>query len=350
MNGLKLLILLRAELGTEHVKGMHMIDIALIHYLPLLPLGAGMLLLLPAPLLAVHRMPAATAALAIIISAALYLLGVKGDASLTSLFLLPCMALLIAAPMLERARFLGLAVAALSGSIALNYGVTGILAPNLPALPALSLLPVSLVAALIVGMIGGLKLPLHPQRIRADGSAVWHNAPQAAMLAGWLCIGLAFALFCGVESLTLSHAIAALAAGLVVLVQAQMGHGQDALQKAGEGLVAGFLMVLLVPLSPLAAMLLGLVAGFFVIRSESIALALRLDDPHHFLGALLLPSLLGLVLPGLFALKLLAPQLQWLGASLALAAGISLILWPLTMFMLGVALPPRLVREGVQNH
>lgn len=325
-----------------------MIETPFITYLPLLLLAAGLLLLLPAPLLAAHRMSAAISCLALLMGGLFIQLVWRGDTALVSLFLIPTMALLIAAPLFERTRFLGLIVAALAGSVAVSFGIPQFLAPNLPARPALSLLPIWLIIALVIGMIGGIKLPLHPQRYRADGSAVWHAAPQAAMLAGWICLALAFVFLCGPETLGMSHINAALVAGLFALLHAQRGHGQDALQKAGEGIMAGLLMVLLVPLTPLAASAAGLVAGYFVTRSESIAISLRLDDPHHFLGALLIPSMLGLLMPGIADLAALASAVKWLGGAMALALIVSLILWPLTMFLLGMALPPRLVREGVQ--
>lgn len=316
-------------------------------FYPFLLLTACMLLLLPAPLLAAHRMQAAVTTLALLM-AALFLRAVIFENTATvPLFLLPCMAVLVAAPLMERARFYGLLAAALVAAAMIQYAVPEWLAPNLPARPDLALLPLSLIAALLVGMIGGARLPLHPQRHRADGQAVWHEAPQGRMLAGWLCLLAAFVLLCGPETLTRAHLAGSLVGGFVALMHAQAGHGRDAMQKAGEGLMAGFLLVLLAPVAPLAASLLGLFAGFFVARSEAIALALRLEDPHHFIGALLMPSMLGLLLPGLTDLSLLAGQIQWLGGTILLAAAISLILWPLTMLLLGVALPPRLVREGL---
>lgn len=318
-------------------------------YLPLLLLAVGMLLLLPAPLLAVHRMSASITALAVVLGAAFIQLVWRADASIESLFLFAGMAQLIAAPLLERTRFLGLVTASLAGSAAILYAVPEMLAPNLPERPALALLPLSMIVAMLVGMIGGMKLPLHPQRHRENGSAVWHSAPQAVMLAGWICVALAMVFLCGPDLLGRTQVASALAAALVALFYAQMGHGQDALQKAGEGLVAGLLISLLVPLAPLPASLLGALAGFFVTRSEAMALALRLDDPHHFLGALLVPSILGLLMPGILDLSLMAAALQWLGASFALALAVSLILWPLTMFLLGMQLPARLVREGVRG-
>ena len=319
-----------------------MIETTFIAYLPILLLVVGMLMLLPAPLLAAHRMLAGSAVLAIALGSAL--LAVMG---VGTLFLLPCLAFLIAAPLLERSRFLGLAAAALAGSAAIHYAIP-LLSPYLPASDTVMMMQVALIVALLIGMVGGMKLPLHPQRHRNDGHAVWHAAPQGLILAGWVLVTAAIAGTVGIATMGRAQVIAALVAALAALAHAQLGHGRDSWQKAGEGLLAGVVITLLVPLAPLAAAAAGLLAGFLVTRSEAIALSLRLDDPHHFLGALLLPAMFGLLLPGIAELALLAGQLKWLGAAIALAAVISLILWPLSMFLLGIALPPRLVREGVQ--
>lgn len=315
--------------------------------LPCLLLVAGLLMLLPAPLLAVHRTQASIASLWLLLSALLMaLVWLPTDTSPLTFALLPFGAALIAAPLLERARFLGLSLTALAGSAALSIAMPAML-PHLPTIAPLALLLVGVVTALLTGMIGGARLPLHPQRHRADGNAIWHAAPQGVMFAGWVALTAGIVLLVGIETLTRTHAIAMLVAAMLALFIAQRGHGQDALQKAGEGLAAGLLASLLVPLSPLGAGVVGLLAGFLVSRSEAIALGLRLDDPHHFLGALLLPSMLGLLLPGFVELALLAEHLKWLGGTLVLAAALSLLVWPLGMFLLGIALPSRLVREGV---
>lgn len=322
-----------------------MVDSVFISYIPFLQMAACMLLLLPAPLLAAHRMQAAIAVLAILMAGAFIQLIWRADTSLVSLFLLPGMALLIAAPLLERARFIGVVVASLAGSAAALYAIPELLAPHLPERLPLSLLPLAMVATLVAGMAGGMKLPLHPQR-HSDQGAIWHAAPQAVMLIGWALFAVALVGLCGSEKLSMAHLASALVAGLWALLQTQSEHAQDTLQKTGEGLVAGFLIVLLAPLEPMQASFAGLAAGFFVTRSEAIALSLRLDDPHHFLGALFIPAVLGLLLPGLLDLNLLAAQLQWLGATLLLGLGIAAVIWPCTMALFGVALPPRLVREG----
>jgi hypothetical protein len=333
------------------MKGELMVNTALFIGLPLLLMAAGFLLLLPAPLLAAHRQPAAICTLAILLGGTF--VGIFWlHASPIDLLVCLFAAMLIAAPLFERARFVGLLLAALSGSAALFTGMGNYLQFNLPSVPPLAMFLLTLVAALAMGLIGGTLLPLHPKRFREDGRMIWHGAPQAMALAGWVCVTLALggtAWLLEPDSIGLPQLGAALVAAFVTLFHAQSAQGEDVLQKAGEGLAAGLLVTLLAPLSPVAAAALGLAAGFIVARSEALAVALRITDTHHFLGALMFPCLIGLLLPGIQDVTLLAPVLQWLGAALLLALMISLILWPAVMLLFGVALPPRLVREGLRR-
>lgn len=321
-----------------------MIPSALITYLPHVLLAAGLLCLLPAPVLASHRSAATTLVVAIGMGAVLLRLVGVGEAGPLPLFLILLLAMLLVAPLLERGRFTGLLVAAIAGSSAILFAYDHWLSLLLPERPLLTVVPALLIIAVTAGLIGSMKLPLHPLRHRDDGSAVWHDAPPMRIFAGWSLASLGLAIH---TAAALPQLIAALtAAGLALLVAHSQG-GRDALQKSGEGLMAGVLLSLLVTPAPLVALGGGLLAGWFVTRSESIALALRCDDPHHLIGAILAPCLLGLLLPGFADTALLAGQIQWLAAALASAMVLAWVLWPLTMALLGLALPARLVREGV---
>lgn len=317
--------------------------------LPLLLLAAAGLLLLPAPLLAEHRTRAGMVALALVLGSLLLHAVMRQDTAF-SCFIALLGGMAVAAPLLERARFYGLTTAALATGLAIP-SLLVLLAGWMPSTLSLSSLLVALIIAVITGLAGSMKLPLQPRRHAATGAAIWHGAPQGIMLIGWVALALALA---GVSYLLdgaaigLSQVAGSLTAALAALLYSQLQHGEDGWQKAGEGLVAGLLITLLAPFSAPAGAILGLLAGFFVVRSEAIAHAIRVEDAHHFTGALLFPAMLGLIAPGFVQLSLLAAQLQWLGAAIGVALGMSLLLWPLAMFLLGIALPPRLMREGVR--
>lgn len=311
-------------------------------YLPHALMALAMLLILPTPILPSHRAGAAVLALAILIAVPLILILRSDSAAPYPIFLITLVALCIAAPLMERGRLFGIGVAAIAGGIGLSE-----LIPQAMSAPAP--LPVWLLGALTIALIGSMLLPMQPQRMREDGQAIWHAAPQGAMLAGWVCLAIAFILFNGVGNFTLAQAATMGAAALFTLLNSQTGPGHDSMQKTGEALVAGLLISWVLPMTPMGGALLGIVAGFFVARSEAIALSLRIEDPHHLLGAMFIPAALGMLMPGLADMGLLADQLEWVGAGIGMGIVTAVVLWPITMFLFGMALPTKQMREGVQR-
>ena len=324
---------------------------ALQGWLPTAATASGLMLLVPAALLPTHRAQGALLVLALLLASGFLQLCWLGDALAYGLPLAVPASVLVATSLLERGRFYGLLlVGTAAGALGL-YILERLLGWWMPVLSPLALLPLALVMALVTGLLGGMHLSLHPRRVR-DGAALWHLAPQGLVLTGWLLLtgglaGVAEQMHPG--AIGISQLAAMLVGGFMSLLQAQGAGSGDGLQKAGEGMAAGLLISLLAPASPMAGAALGLVAAFCVARGEALALALRLADAHRFTGALLLPAMLGLLVPGLMHAAQLAPQLAWLGAALGSAAMLALLLWPLAMLICGVALPARLVREGVQR-
>ena len=317
--------------------------------IPLLLIGGGLLGLLPGLLLPAHRRLALLQVVALLL-ATLLLYGVVQPlwygADLAFALLGSG---LIAAPLLERARARGFLVAALLGSGLLVYSAR-LLEPLLPMAPVLSLLLLVVVGTSLLGMVGGLVLPLHPRR-----AAMGQRLAQP-MLAG-LPLVMAWAALAAAV-VVLAHQIApgrmddgtiaaSLSSGLAALWLSRREPMELTLVKCGEGLMAGLLLTLLVPLGALLGVAFGVLAAFLVSRSEALAIALRMEDPHHLLGAMLLPAGLGLLLPGLLDMHLLAAQIEWLGMALILPLILSMLLWPVLMLVTGLALPPRLVREPV---
>ncbi len=315
-------------------------------------LAAGLLMLVPASLLSAHRAQAAMLVLALLLGGGFVAIFWLDGALTFGLLLVTLAAVLVAAPLLERGRFLGLLAAGIGGAAAGVYILERLVGWWLPPIASLALLPLVVVMALTVGLLGGMHLPLHPRRVLATGAAVWHPVLQGLALAGWalLLAGLAGGAWeMNRAALGMAQLAAVLAGGFVALLQAHQAGSGDGLQKAGEGMVAGLLISLLVPLTPMAGAALGLVAALCVGRGEALALALRLADPHHFIGALLMPAFIGLLMPGIADMGAMAPAVSWLGAALATGVLVAMLLWPLTMISVGVALPARLVREGVHR-
>ncbi len=295
------------------------------------------------------------AALAICLISALIMLTQADGFSSTSVIFISLAQLagtLVAASLLDRTRFNGILFAATTAGIGITVFTMHVLATCLPLVARGGMLLTLLIAALTCGLAGSMILPLHPSRHTEQGAARWQTSPHGLLFAGWVVLALVLGALIwlslpasrGFPMATLTAALAAATATLVATRR-----NPDSLQKSGEALAAGIIITAIAPLSPLYGALFGLVTAWLVNRSEAIAQSLRIDDPAHLIGALLLPAMIGLVLPGVLSLPLLAPSLVWLGTALALGLAIAAILWPLAMLLFGFSLPPRLVREGTDQ-
>jgi ammonia channel protein AmtB len=120
------------------------------------------------------------------------------------------------------------------------------------------------------------------------------------------------------------------------VMQLLTSRADDALAKAGEGLVAGVVMTLTGQLGLEYALVAGIIAGFFVMRTEAITTALRIDDAQHLTGVLLVPALFGLLFAGMFGSTDIGAAIVWIGASCGLGCVIPLILWPLIKLTIGL--------------
>lgn len=269
-----------------------------------------------------------------------YLLGALLRAGLGIL-----LAQIIAASLLDRARSMGLIAGSVAGSFAVLTVMIDTAPVLLPLLPRTAWVLACVIAACVVGLIGSALLPLHPARITRDGQL---RAPTFSALRslGLLLCAAALVLFAwGNEerSLAPSFMISAITAALYPLLR---GRGPHSLQRAAEGALAGCVIALMLPTGGWVAALYGLLAALFVERGERMAAALRLDDPGHLIGALLLPAMAGLLLPFAQDIALLADVLRWLGS--ALLAGLVVSLgWFVVMATVGLAAPPARVREGL---
>ncbi|MEJ0009080.1 MAG: hypothetical protein WDN72_00130 [Alphaproteobacteria bacterium] len=243
--------------------------------------------------------------------------------------------LLIALPLLDRARLRALPVAGLlsgwAGLCALQY------ASMHWGMPGASVLPALLVAMLGASFAGSLWLGLHPARFTARGEARLPESPPLPLFIGWGLLAIVLATLSAAlreEPISLHGWLAPAIAALVVLFAA---HRQaDALARIGQALAAGIVIKSAGGLTMEGAALAGVAAAVCVLRGEALAIAIRLDDPPRALGALLLPAMVAIVAPGFADLSHLGDQLQYLGIALGLGVALGLTVWPLAMLLPGL--------------
>jgi hypothetical protein len=254
---------------------------------------------------------------------------------------------IIAAPLLDRARRAGLLFVSLLGGLGIIQLTLGYLTPLLEPIVRSALLLVTVLAASSMALIGSTALRNHPRR---SGTLA-----QGWMLVGYglLAIalgGIGWLLEPGAQPLAqLPIVVSALVAALVCLLGAQKHRHPAPLRMAGGGLVAGILVALLAPDDLVVGVFSGIAAAFCVVRGERVAQAILLDDPSQLVGTLMLPAMLGLLLPGLLDLAVMADYLQWIGAALLLASALSVLLWPIAMGVFGLAASQRRVKEGFSH-
>ena len=244
----------------------------------------------------------------------------------------------IALPLLDRTRFYGLCLGTSVATILLLQGRM-LAARTMPLTDTASLDAAMLIGACMVGFAASLLLPMHPMRITTEGiRRVAPHTDNLALPAGWMLLaaGLAFT--------ALSWMVGLLAA-FVVLAITRNKAAYNCSEKAGQALVAGLCISMTIDGAVnYEHLALSAAAAFFVLRSEIITHALRLDDPTPLAGTIFIPCLLTLLIPGLYATQQLAPQLTILGAALIGGGVIALLVWPLTMAVVGLARPKELVR------
>lgn len=258
----------------------------------------------------------------------------------------------IAAPLLDRARRGGLVLGSVLGAGVLIHCSLTVFPSLLPPLPRSGLVLGVLLAASIMGLIGSHALPRHPLRYTRDGQLKHSPLPQGWMVVGLSCFALTVALLgWAMQSLDaplapVSMLISALVSATLVLLVATRQRHPAALVLSAQALVAGVVLALLVQHALCVAIACGVLAGLCVLLGATMTQALQTDDAPNSAGMLLLPSAIGLVLPGVMQPSLLAEHLQWLGATLAMGALAGILLWPLSMLLLGLEANSRRVREG----
>lgn len=252
---------------------------------------------------------------------------------------------IIAASLLDRARFFGLLAGSAAGSFLILYVLVDELPMFLPLLPRTTWLLATLVAACLCGLIGSALLPAHPARAVRAGQLRPPSFSHARDLGLLLFTAALLLLAWGNEERlpSMAFCISAMAAALYPLL---VRPDARRLHRAAEGVLAGTIIALMLPGSGWEAVLYGVIAAVLVERGEHIAAVLRLDDPARLTGTVLLPALAGMVLPFAQDISSLADALRWLGATL-LTGGVVGLIWLPVMATVGFAASPRRVREGL---
>lgn len=322
--------------------------------LPLL-MAAGAVLAFANATVEAARQHARMAALAVAAATgllALFAAGVETTLSASQLILCALAVLagsLSVAGLLDRARLGGLLVAGALLGVGTVQCLFGVMQLELPAVPRVTLPLAAAVMAAMAGMVGSMLVPPHPKRL----GETYYLVPLA-VLGGWLLLAMGVAgtgwLMEETPRAPLPLAVTALVAMLVGLLTAQRARHPMPLRVAGEATLAGVLLALASPLSLSLAALMGIVAAHLVWQGPRMARALGLDDPAHVLGAVLLPALGGLLLPGLLQLDWLGEHLTWVGGSLLAGLVLGLGVWLVVKFFVGLSAAPKRVREGLDHY
>lgn len=296
-----------------------------------------------------HYALGASLAIALLVALFSFLQSFGGPAYLEGILLHTSLGILlaqiVAASLLDRARLIGL----IGGSVLISFSLLSLIIDEMPMLlplvPRESWLLCSLLAASLVGLTGSALLPAHPARVMRAGQL---RAPQFSYVrdAGLFVMAISFVLVAAGNAeaeLSSSFAITAITAALYPLL---VNRGPMRLHRAAEGVLAGCIIAILSDGGHEQAVFYGVIAAVMVERGDHIAGALRLDDPARLVGTVLLPSLIGLLLPFADDLAMFADALRWLGATI-LAAGVVSLIWLAVMATVGFAAAPARVREGL---
>lgn len=322
--------------------------------IPLPVLLLPLLLFLALPLLAAgYNAPGARKAaaqqmlavmvLSLLTSLLMIRLQAKSDVITTSRLVATSLVMLVsgiaAAPLLDRARSGGLLIGAvLAGVLSLPLLLHALL-PNITGATGVLLVYATLTVGALVGLGGSVQLPLSPSRFTLEGHyrARHIHAVMAGM--GWLLLTATLALlqWSVLPPLTAFNPLPLLlSAGLAALLVLLRTRAAEALHKAGEALCAGLILAIGAPYSLAQAALLGVCAGIMVLRTEAWNASLRVDDPTHLSGALLLPAFAGILTSVLLGYLPVATGIEWAGICLTVGAVAACLVWPLIKLTLGL--------------
>lgn len=248
-------------------------------------------------------------------------------------------AMIMAAPLLDRARMLTLAITVPALSIGLFYYALTYAVVHWQLLH-LNLL--ALVAAAIIGLWGSALLA--PRRSREHSPLLAFLGRSAFALV--LCI-----LLSGSLALPMLERIPTLVTGIVLsaVLCGAIAHQQrraHPLRYIGMGLVAAAILMdgSINSLWQIAA--LAAAGSYCVFAGERVATALMVDDAHNITGTVLMPAL-AYVLLSAFLHGTISQTLLSLMITIAIALAISIVGWSAIRFFFGLSASPRLLREGM---
>ena len=262
--------------------------------------------------------------------------------SLLGIFL----SVLIALPLLDRTRFWGLVTGATLGGFGSAWMMADLGYRILPRLQDASLLLAACITACVVGLLGSALLSRHGKRYTTEGirrhtpTAFW----QPLLYAGFFSASLLGAGALYSIPLASTHWLLSAVAAAACAVALNRRH-PALLPLVCHAFICGMVVGFSCATLGLWALTLGALAYLLAARAETIAQALLVDDPFHY-TSLILCAGIGLLLPGILSAPLLASLVIWLCVSIGAGLVIAALLWPAMMLLVGLALPPRLLREA----
>ena len=262
------------------------------------------------------------------------------DATIASLLLLS--AGISIAPLADRARPASLMLIA---PVASYLAFSALFAFN--AASTISLMS-GIIALSLTALVGSAMLPLHPSRYSPSGQLRTIATSQSRLLIGWVLLAASFLALTVLLGRTPDYVLVILSVIIAALATLLTTRVEDGLAKAGQAIAAASLLTACATINLQIAIMLGLVASLCVNRSEAISASLRVDDPHHFSGTLLLPAIFGLLVPGILDSAQLAAGISWLTLALITGIALSAMVWPVAMLLSGLALPKRNITQGIR--
>ena len=298
------------------------------------------LLILPTPLAPQARKRATISVLSMMLltfGSCLLLISLNTNSSLLNVVRIVSASLalvitgLVCAPLLDRTRPVPLLITASLVGIFLTPLLMHGLEAKLPVIDGEPLLYTAIITSCLIALGGSKQFPPHPARGE-------YTINYRRMFMGWLTFAVLFGLYATAMKSAIPPLVSAIAAAGLCLVRTRT---QEAWRKVGEGIMAGTLIALLSPYSPEATAAIGVLAGYMVLRGEALTKTLKLDDPHHLTGTLLLPAMVGLMLPCVGKHEMLTGSLLWLGAAILLGLLGTVAVWPLAKRILRLSLSPK---------
>lgn len=281
-----------------------------------------------------------------------------GDAGMMMVCIMLSMLLAIMGG-IDRARPLGLLLFAIGTTCTLFY-IYPALQMLLPAQTVVSALYAVIIVAGSAHLALVANLPPSAARFTHKGERRMQAAPAYTLeTAAGIVLTVAFCAvlwrmkaYGGVHTSfhLYSSMLAAIAAAVSAACVTFYRRSPAALNIAMLAMPAGLLAIGMLPMAtPLEIGIIAACAGAAVSLTRDGLVGLHIDEPSHSAAALLIPAVLGFIVPGMLDITLLAGQVRWVGALLAAGLLIGSGWRMICQATLGLALSRRAAEEGLDT-